>query len=145
MNRAGGLHLTLLLLRCVYGGNPGMVFSKGIRLFVEGFDRSGPSVLILFSFRSDRDGSHTPTLVCVLSGLDSQLVDVLWWINDTELTEETSAVRSSWGSDGRYTATGLWSVSAKDWNPDNDYWCGTRQDGRIYRNGTQPSLCRDFA
>ncbi|KAJ7993309.1 hypothetical protein DPEC_G00271090 [Dallia pectoralis] len=142
MDRTGGLHFILLLLRCVHGENPSMEFGMGIQLFVEGLDSSGPSVLILFSLKSDPDDS--PTLVCVVSGSKTPLGDILWWINDTEVTKKTKAVCSSGGRDGSYTATGLWSVAATDWKPDNDYSCGIRHKGKTYRNSTKPSLCNDF-
>ncbi|CDQ62579.1 unnamed protein product [Oncorhynchus mykiss] len=146
MNRAG-LCFTLLLLGCVHGGKPSqkdVVFSRGIQLFVEGLNPSDPSVLILSSFGSDPGASHTPMLVCVLSGLHTHLVDIIWWINNTVVTPENNVVWSSRGSNGTYTATGLWTVSGKDWKPQNYYQCGTRHEGKLYINVTQSSLCRDF-
>ncbi|CAB1324568.1 unnamed protein product [Coregonus sp. 'balchen'] len=139
--------IVIFFLRYVLGGKPSLkdvVFSRGIQLFVEGLNPSDPSVLILSSFGSDPGASHTPMLVCVLSGLHTHLVDIIWWINNTVVTPENNVVWSSRGSDGTYTATGLWTVSGNDWKPQNDYWCGTRHEGKIYINGTRPSLCRDF-
>ncbi|KAK6314364.1 hypothetical protein J4Q44_G00158230 [Coregonus suidteri] len=102
MNRTG-LCFSLLLLGYVLGGKPSLkdvVFSRGIQLFVEGLNPSDPSVLILSSFGSDPGASHTPMLVCVLSGLHTHLVDIIWWINNTVVTPENNVVWSSRGSDG---------------------------------------------
>uniref|UniRef100_A0A4W5LDS3 Si:ch211-1a19.2 n=1 Tax=Hucho hucho TaxID=62062 RepID=A0A4W5LDS3_9TELE len=139
--------IVIFFLRCVHGGKPSqkdMVFSRGIQLFVEGLNPSDPSVLILSSFGSDPSASHTPTLVCVLSGLRTHLVDIIWWINNTVVTPENNVVWSSRGRNGTYTAAGLWTVSGKDWKPQNYYRCGTRHEGKLYINVTQSSLCRDF-
>lgn len=111
---------------------------------LSGLNPSDPSVLILSSFGSDPGASQTPMLVCVLSGLHTHLVDIIWWINNTVVTPENNVVWSSRGSNGTYTATGLWTVSGKDWKPQNYYQCGTRHEGKLYINVTQSSLCRDF-
>ncbi|KAL1023227.1 hypothetical protein UPYG_G00037970 [Umbra pygmaea] len=79
MNRAGGLHLTLLLLGCAHGGDScqkEMVFSEGIQLFIQGLKPSDPSVLILTSFGSDPDFQEYcwkysyGTVECLRKGLE---------------------------------------------------------------------------
>ncbi|CAK6981845.1 uncharacterized protein LOC122989011 [Scomber scombrus] len=134
-----------------------VVFSDGTRLLVDVNEKtadsdednerlhrhgdwkgSGPSVQILSSIPPPLDPGSAPLLVCVLSGFSSPPLDVLWWVDDTAVTSEvTSAdatvswMRSEQG--GAYSAISVWEVSAADWSSRSTYWCGSVQDGTVYR------------
>lgn len=78
-------------------------------------------------------------LVCLLTGLNSPLQDVLWWVDDTAVTSSESEV--SWTrleGGGAYSATSVWEVPASDWRSRSTYWCGTVQEGQVFRQ----SACR---
>ncbi|KAM7409821.1 hypothetical protein PAMA_001360 [Pampus argenteus] len=128
-----------------------VVFSDGTRLLVEvretadsdeddarlhyddetGFD---PTVQIMSSVPLSPDPGSPHLLVCVLSGFNSPLLDVLWWVDDTLVSSadaKASWMRSEWSKG--YSTTSVWEVSAADWRSTSTYWCGTIQEGRVYR------------
>ncbi|KAG7234319.1 hypothetical protein INR49_005084 [Caranx melampygus] len=90
------------------------------------------SAQIFSSITQDPGSPHL--LVCVLTGLTSPLQDVLWWVNDMVVTSsgaDMSLTRSQVG--GAYGAISVWEVSASDWRSGSTYWCGTVQDGHVFR------------
>ncbi|XP_036971274.1 immunoglobulin lambda-like polypeptide 1 isoform X1 [Acanthopagrus latus] len=98
------------------------------------FAGSGPSVQVLSSVPLSQDPGSPRLLVCLLAGLNSPLQDVLWWVDDTPVTSSDSQV--SWmmsDGGGAYSATSVWEVSAADWRSRSTYWCGTVQEGRVFR------------
>ncbi|XP_078024549.1 uncharacterized protein LOC144463641 [Epinephelus lanceolatus] len=126
-----------------------IVFSRGTQLVVDVDDEeaadcdeddvfhhgnqttgSAPTIQILSSVSLDPRPPHL--LVCLLTGLNSPVQDVLWWVDDTEVTSsDVSWTRSEEG--GAYSATSVWEMSASDWRSGSSYWCGTIQEGRVYR------------
>lgn len=95
---------------------------------------SAPSVQILSSTPLSQDPGSPHLLLCLLTGLNSPLQDVLWWVDDTVVTSsdpEASWTRSEGG--GAYSAASVWEVSVADWRSRSTYWCGTIQEGRVYR------------
>ncbi|KAK5600450.1 hypothetical protein CRENBAI_019706 [Crenichthys baileyi] len=124
-----------------------MVFSNGTHLLVDvrrdetdflslrnatSGSPDGPSIQILKSkhFSEDPDSPHL--LVCLLKGLGSQWQHVMWWIDDTPVTSAFAKgpwMKSDWG----YSAASVWEVPAAAWKPTFSYWCGTIQDGAVYR------------
>lgn len=101
---------------------------------------SEPSVQILSSGPLSLDPGSSCLLVCVLSGFSSAQLDVLWWVDDTRVTSANAKVswmRSEGG--GAYSAASVWEVSAADWRSRSMFWCGTVQEGRVYRQ----KLCSD--
>ncbi|XP_030290171.1 uncharacterized protein LOC115591902 isoform X2 [Sparus aurata] len=98
------------------------------------FAGSGPSVQVLSSVPLSLDPGSPRLLVCLLAGLNSPLQDVLWWVDDTPVTSSDSQV--SWmmsDGGGAYSATSVWEVSAAEWRSRSTYWCGTVQEGRVFR------------
>ncbi|XP_078141964.1 uncharacterized protein LOC144539815 [Centroberyx gerrardi] len=115
----------------------GMVFSGGTQLFVEGSTPSSPSVQLLSSVPAGREAP--PLLLCLLSGLSSAPLDVVWWINDTAVRPaEARALWAGLRPGGAYGAAAVWELSAADRGA--TYWCGTVQQGRVHRQKTD-SLC----
>ncbi|XP_075266613.1 uncharacterized protein LOC114150795 isoform X1 [Xiphophorus couchianus] len=120
-----------------------MVFSDGTHLLVDVTRETtnflplrnttaGPSIQILTSKRSSEDPESPRLLVCLLKGLTSPWQQVLWWIDDTPVTSAGAKgpwMKSDWG----YSATSVWEVSAAAWKSWSSYWCGTIQNGGVYR------------
>uniref|UniRef100_A0A0F8AVP9 Ig-like domain-containing protein n=1 Tax=Larimichthys crocea TaxID=215358 RepID=A0A0F8AVP9_LARCR len=117
-----------------------MSFSDGTRLLVnvdqqgeeegehEEQGGSGPSVQVLVS----QDPGSPHLLVCLLSGFDSPVQDVLWWVNDTAVTSsQVSWTRSEEG--GAYSTTSVFEVSPADWRSRSTFWCGAVQEDHVYR------------
>ncbi|KAM9762980.1 uncharacterized protein ACNS7B_004829 isoform 2-T2 [Menidia menidia] len=93
---------------------------------------TGPSVQILSSAWLSEDPEAPRFLVCIVDGLKSPEQRVLWWVDDTLLT--SAGGQGQWtASEGGYSTTSVWEVSAEDWEATSIYWCGTVQDGREYR------------
>eukprot|EP00064_Thunnus_orientalis_P020584 superscaffoldBa00005735_g20723 len=152
--------IVLLWCVCSVGSRPSgqsvsfsVVFSDGTRLLVDvreetadgeegdehlhrhdgttGFD---PSVQILSSDPLALDPGSPRLLVCVLSGFSSPPLDVLWWVDDTQVTSADAKV--SWmrsEQSGAFSVASVWEVSAADWRSRSTYWCGTIQQGRLYK------------
>ncbi|KAK9518826.1 hypothetical protein VZT92_021597 [Zoarces viviparus] len=150
----------ILLLRCwCVGSRPSrqsvyfsVVFSGGTQLLVDGDEEaadsdeddfhhhhhlnetegSGLSVQILSSVPFSRDPESSHLLVCILTGLNSPLQDVMWWVDDMAVTSsDVSWTRSDGGR--AYSATSVWEVPAADWRSRSTYWCGMIQERRLYR------------
>ncbi|KAK2835097.1 hypothetical protein Q5P01_015581 [Channa striata] len=95
---------------------------------------NAPSIQILSSVPFSQDPGAPVLLVCLLSGLNSPVQDILWWVDETVVTSACATVsflRSEEG--GAYSASSVWEVSAADWNSSSTYWCGTIQEGQVYR------------
>ncbi|XP_054458051.1 uncharacterized protein LOC129094062 [Anoplopoma fimbria] len=93
---------------------------------------SGPSVQILSSVPFSLDPESPHLLVCVLTGLNSPLQDVMWWVDDTAVTSSDVSWTMSEGG-GAYSVTSVWEVPAADWRSRSTYWCGTIQEGQVYK------------
>ncbi|KAF3690537.1 hypothetical protein EXN66_Car006210 [Channa argus] len=93
-----------------------------------------PSIQILSSVPLSQDPGSPHFMVCLLTGLNSPVQDILWWVDDTMVTSADAAVSlMTSDKDGAYSATSVWAVSAANWRSRSTYWCGTVQEGQVYR------------
>ncbi|KAK5870269.1 hypothetical protein PBY51_024921 [Eleginops maclovinus] len=144
----------IVLLRClVVCSRPSrqsvsfsMVFSDGTLLLVDADEDevhlhhqkqpsgSAPSIKILSSVPFSLDSGSPHMLVCILTGLNSPRQDVLWWVDEAEVTSSGAIVSRMISEDGKsYSVAAVWEVPAAEWRSGSTYWCGTVQVGRVYR------------
>ncbi|KAJ4921209.1 hypothetical protein JOQ06_019467 [Pogonophryne albipinna] len=143
----------IVLLRCwVVCSRPSrqsvsfsMVFSDGTLLLVDADEDelhlhhqnktagSAPSVQMLSSIPFSLDPGSPHLLVCVLTGLNSPRQDVLWWVDDAEVTSSGAIVSRMMSQEGgAYSVTAVWEVPAAEWRSGSTYCCGMVQEGPVY-------------
>ncbi|XP_062412393.1 immunoglobulin lambda constant 7 [Sardina pilchardus] len=160
-----GLVMCLLLLRCAHGGQARrerrhskreevrgerrhsrrsqdamMFFSKGIILVVKDANPTPPEVRVLVP-SSAPPGSDPHAVLCVVTGLHGNSVDLTWSIDHGAARRTQPSTQAARQPDGTYSASSVLFLSAEEWSPQHTYRCSVTQDRRVYWAQARPAAC----
>ncbi|ELW72595.1 immunoglobulin lambda-like polypeptide 1 [Tupaia chinensis] len=120
--------------------SPWFVFGSGTQLHVLGQPKVTPTIT-LFAPSREMLRAGKAILVCLISDFYPGSVTVAWKVNGTPVSQGVETSQPSKQSNGRYAASSLLSLSARQWGPRSAFTCQVTHEGSTVEKSVTPAGC----